>query len=213
MTDPRAIIELFAFAEGLKNELRHSHTSAGRHESVAEHCWLLCLMALAVFDEISLPVDRMRVLKMLIVHDLPEVITGDIPVFDKAKIAEQAAADEAAALRQIAARYHLGTEIAALCEEFEAQQSNEARLARAIDKAEALMQHNLAPITAWDQNDYDYQTELAHPRNAVFDIDPFIVALKQQIDLDTMTKIDANGMLDRANPQAVAAHQQAKTQE
>ncbi|MEL7236212.1 MAG: HD domain-containing protein, partial [Chloroflexota bacterium] len=151
MTDPRAIIELVTFAEGLKNELRHSYTSTGRHESVAEHCWMLCVMALAVFDAVELDVDRMKVLKMLIVHDLPEIITGDIPVFDKLEIAEQAAADEEAALEQIEAQYHMGAEIAALCREFEASETNEAKLARAIDKAEAFIQHNNAPMETWDQ--------------------------------------------------------------
>lgn len=213
MTDPKALIALVAFAEGLKNELRHSYTSTGRQESVAEHCWMLCLMAMAVFDAVQLDVDRMKVLKLLIVHDLPEVITGDIPVFDKLKVAEQAATDEEAALQQIEATYPMGAEIAALCREFEAAETHEAKLARAIDKAEALIQHNLADIETWDQNDYDYQTDMEHPRRLVFEVDPFFQALRDQLDHDTMAKIDAGGKLARANTKSVAAYRQQKTQE
>ncbi|MEM6528361.1 MAG: HD domain-containing protein, partial [Chloroflexota bacterium] len=159
---------------------------------------------------VELKVDRMKVLKMLIVHDLPEIITGDIPVCDKLEMAEQAAADEEAALEEITAKYHMGTEIAALCREFEATKTNEAKLARAIDKAEALIQHNNAPMDSWDQNDYDYQTNFGHPNRHYFDVDPFLQALRQQIDADTMAKIDAAGTLDQANTDAVNAYREGK---
>jgi putative hydrolases of HD superfamily len=103
MTDPKQMIAFLTFAEGLKNVLRHSYTSAGRRESVAEHTWMLCLMAMLIFEEIALEVDQLRVLKMLIIHDLPEIITGDIPTFDKHGIAAQAQQDELEAMEQLVA--------------------------------------------------------------------------------------------------------------
>lgn len=203
MADPRSIIEFMTFAEGLKNVLRHSYTTGGRLESVAEHSWSLCLLAMAVFDTLELEVDQLHVLKLLIAHDIPEIITGDIPVFEKLQIAEQAAADEEKAVQQLAQMTPIGAELAALCHEFEMGDTNEAQLARALDKLEAHMQHNTADIGTWDQNDFDYQTDLRSPIRKRFDIDPLLQALKAQLDRDTLRKIADAGMLHRANDDAV----------
>ena len=65
------IIKFIKKAEKLKTELRHSWTSeVNRQESVAEHTWSSCLLAMILFDEISIKVNQLRVLKMIIVHDL-----------------------------------------------------------------------------------------------------------------------------------------------
>ncbi|MCU0513887.1 MAG: HD domain-containing protein [Anaerolineae bacterium] len=190
MLTPPALLHFVAFAEQLKNTLRHSYTSRGRHESVAEHSWLLCLMALLSFDALALPVDRLKVLKMLIVHDLAEAITGDIPVFYKVQVAEQARLQEEAALHTMTAGLPpaLADEIRALCQEFEARETPEARVAAALDKCEALIQHNLADVATWDRNDLDYQLDFNHPRNHLFDVDPFFRALKQAIDEESLAK-------------------------
>lgn len=202
---PQTLIKFLTFAEGLKNTLRHSYTSQGRRESVAEHTWTLTLLAMLVFDQLQEPVDQLKVLKLLIVHDLPEIITGDIPAFDKLQQLEQAQAAEAEALVRIEAMLPApwGREIAMLCDEFEARQTPEARLAYAIDKAEAFIQHNIADISTWDQNDFDYQTDLQSPRREHFNFDPYMAALRDQIDADTLQKIAAAGLLHRANQQTV----------
>lgn len=209
MTNPKTIIDFLAFADRLKTVMRHSYTQVGRQESVAEHSWSLCLLAMLIFDELTLDVDRLKVLKLLIVHDLPEIITGDIPVFDKVAIAEQAVADEAQAIRQLTADLPptLRDEIINLWEEFETRQTDEAKVAYAIDKMEATIQHNAVDIATWDQNDIDYQTDIKHPRNQHFQIDPFIVALKAQIDRDTMHKLAEADQLNRAKPDALRAYQ------
>jgi putative hydrolases of HD superfamily len=203
--DAKTILEFMSFAEGLKNVLRHSYTSAGRRESVAEHSWMLTLLAILVFDDLSIEVDRLKVLKLLIVHDLPEIITGDIPVFHKLKVIEQAHADEVAAIDQMVMILPkpLRSEIKDLCLEYNNRQSIEARLAYAIDKAEALIQHNIEDISTWDQNDFDYQTDFSQVRQQPFQLDPFIAALKQQIDTDSMNKISGAGLLERARTEAV----------
>jgi putative hydrolases of HD superfamily len=205
MAEPKQMIAFLTFAEGLKNVLRHSYTSAGRRESVAEHTWMLCLMAMLVFDEIALEVDQLRVLKMLVIHDLPEIITGDIPTFDKHSIAAQAQQDELEAMQQLVAALppELRQHILDLHREYEARVTPEARLAYAIDKAEALMQHNAADISTWDQNDYDYQTDFDNPRTSLYSVDPFMQALKRQIDLDTLAKIKSAGQLHRARADSV----------
>ncbi|WP_420562484.1 HD domain-containing protein [Thalassobaculum sp.] len=78
----RIIIDFLAFSERLKRELRHSWLSDGRRESVAEHSWQLALMAILVAPHLRRPVDLLRVLEMIVVHDLTEAVIGDIPAFE-----------------------------------------------------------------------------------------------------------------------------------
>ena len=68
--------------EKLKCNTRHSWTSSGRQESVAEHSWQLAVMAMLCADEYP-ELDINKVIKMCLVHDFGEAITGDIPVFLK----------------------------------------------------------------------------------------------------------------------------------
>ena len=81
---PRELINLMAIVEKLKCNTRHSYTSTGRHESVAEHTCRLSLMAYFVQDEFP-EADINKVIQMCILHDLGEAITGDIPSFLKTK--------------------------------------------------------------------------------------------------------------------------------
>src|SRR6516164_8533328 len=74
-----SIIQVLTLAERLKFELRHSYTSAGRQESVAEHCWRMSLMAVLIEPLLTEKVDTARLLKMIIIHDLVEAEAGDVP--------------------------------------------------------------------------------------------------------------------------------------
>ena len=80
----REFLDFLAVAEKLKCNTRHSWTSSGRHESVAEHSWRLALMAYLLKDEFP-EVDISRVIVMGLLHDLGEAVTGDIPAFEKTK--------------------------------------------------------------------------------------------------------------------------------
>ncbi|NDJ53757.1 MAG: HD domain-containing protein [Chloroflexi bacterium] len=206
--DARSLIEFMRLAEGLKSVLRHSYTSSGRVESVAEHSWMLCLMAMLVFDSIEVEVDRLRVLKMLVVHDLPEVLTGDIPAFFKGNNGHHQIEEEAA-LRKMVKPLSPGLrkEILALAHEFEERKTPEARLAYAIDKAEAFIQHNIAGVESWDANDFLYQTDFDNRRHQAVLFDPFMTELKRQIDLETMDLIEQAGLMARASRDAVQRYQ------
>ena len=75
-------LDLMHLAENLKNNTRHSWTSTGRRESVAEHSWRLTVMAYFVKDEFP-EADIDRVIRMCMFHDMGEAFTGDIPAFEK----------------------------------------------------------------------------------------------------------------------------------
>lgn len=86
--DIRAYLNFLAVAEKLKCNTRHSWTSTGRHESVAEHSWRLALMAYLVRDEFP-ELDMDRVIQMCLFHDMGEAVTGDIPAFEKSQADEE----------------------------------------------------------------------------------------------------------------------------
>jgi putative hydrolase of HD superfamily len=78
MPQTGAYLEFFRAAEALKDTLRSARTSTGRQESTAGHSWRLCLMALALEDDLP-GIDLGRLLRIIIVHDLGEAVGGDIP--------------------------------------------------------------------------------------------------------------------------------------
>ena len=86
--DARILLDALSVAERLKDTTRHCYTKNGRHESVAEHSWMMTLMAFFIKDEFP-EVDMDKVIKMCIIHDLGEAFTGDIPTFDKTTSNEQ----------------------------------------------------------------------------------------------------------------------------
>src|SRR5215510_9282174 len=77
-----SILKVLTLAERLKFELRHSYTSNGRQESVAEHTWRMSLMAVLIEPLLKQKVDSARLLKMIILHDLVEAEATDISALD-----------------------------------------------------------------------------------------------------------------------------------
>ena len=75
--DLTGIVDFLRAAERLKATPRSGYTSAGRPESVAEHTWRLCLMALVLAPEFP-DADFAKLVKICIVHDLGEAIGGDV---------------------------------------------------------------------------------------------------------------------------------------
>jgi putative hydrolase of HD superfamily len=145
---PEDIIKFLGLAEKLKCELRHSWTSTMRQESVAEHSWRLCVFSWLVKSKLQHEYDMDKVMKMCLFHDLGEAIAGDIPSFEKN---DEDIKKEEAAIDQIIGMLddELGSELEDLFTEMREQKSKEARLFNALDKLEAVIQHNEAPIETW----------------------------------------------------------------
>ncbi len=181
--DARRLLDLMKTAENLKNNTRHSWTSSGRHESVAEHSWRLALLALFVKDEFP-EADIDRVIRMCLLHDMGEAFTGDIPAFLKERSHEIAEAQVYEAwLDSLPQPFR--TELTDLWHEMEAQATEEAKLYKALDKLETLMQHNEADTSTW--------LPLEHALNLTYGtqqvaFSPFLKDLKAAIDDDTRAK-------------------------
>lgn len=153
--DIRTFLDFLDIAEKLKCNTRHSWTSSGRHESVAEHSWRLSLMAYLLKDEFP-DVDISKVIVMGLVHDLGEAVTGDIPAFVKTKDDEAVESDAVEGLLA-----HLPAiqreELRQLFAEMDAKETTEAKLYKALDKLEALIQHNEADLSTWLPLEYGLQ--------------------------------------------------------
>ncbi len=177
-------LEIISVAEKLKCTTRHSDTSSGRRESVAEHCWRLCLMAMLMEEDFP-EADMLKVLKMCIIHDLGEAFTGDIATFNKT---------EADSEKEKSAYEHWieafpdfqKNQFSALLSEMEAIESTEARLYKALDKLEAVIQHNESDISSWLPLEYDLQ--LTYGSEEV-KFSPVLEGLKAAIDDMTRKKI------------------------
>lgn len=185
--DAEKLLAALHTAEKLKDTTRHSYTSGGRHESVAEHSWRLALMAYWLKD--SFPdADMDKVIRMCLIHDLGECFTGDIPTFDKT------AADED---REEELLYNwvaglpapFNTEMRALYEEMAALQTQEAKIYKALDNIEAVIQHNEADISTWEP--LEYELNLTYGNDKV-GFSPVMQAFRDTIRQETLRKMDEN---------------------
>ena len=126
----------------LKQVLRRtSIVGNDRRENSAEHSWHVTLMALVLSEHAAASgLDQLKVLKMLIVHDLVEIDAGDTFVYDQAGVKDQEEREERAAERIFGLLpAGSGAELRAVWDEFEARQSPEAKFARALDRLQPMV--------------------------------------------------------------------------
>ena len=184
--DAREFLSALHVAERLKDATRHSYTSGGRRESVAEHSWRLALLAYWLGDDFP-EADMDKVIRMCLIHDLGEAFTGDIPSFDKT------AADEDAEERQLYAWVAslpepYRTEMDALYREMAAQQTLEARIYKALDNLEAVVQHNEADLSTWTENEYELNLRYGYDKAA---FSPLLTAIRDAVRDETLAKLEA----------------------
>ena len=151
--NPRIYIDFLNTIEKLKCNTRHSWTSSGRQESVAEHSWRLAVMAMLCKDEYP-NLDINKVVKMCLIHDIGEAVTGDVPAFLKTYENEQ---DEEKAIEKLIIPLPEDSrkELFDLFEEMKNMDTEEARLYKALDNIEALISHNEADISTWLPREYE----------------------------------------------------------
>ena len=183
--DPRELLDVLHIAERLTDATRHCTTSSRRHESVAEHSWRLALMAFFIRDEFP-QADMDKVVRMCLIHDLGEAFTGDIPTFDKT--ASDEAREEALLDRWVSslpAPY--SEEMRALYQEMNERKTLEAKIYKALDGLEAVIQHNESPIDTWIEREYALNLTYADDKVA---FSPYLTALREAVREDTLRKIE-----------------------
>lgn len=184
---PAQLLKILRVAEKLKCNTRHCVTSTGRPESVAEHSWRLALMAMLLTGEFP-ELDLNRVIRMCLIHDLGEAFTGDIPTFVKTDADSRREDDLFDRWIQTLPADVRG-EWESLLEEMNAQKTGEAKLFKALDRLEAVIQHNESDIDTWLPLEYSLQLTYG-AENVRFS--PYLRELKQEIDQWTREKIAAS---------------------
>jgi len=202
-----SILKVLTLAERLKFELRHSYTSIGRQESVAEHTWRMSLMAVLIEPLLKQKVDTVRLLKMIIIHDLVEAEAKDVSALDilrNPSIKIQKIEREKQAIENLRSALEdtNGQEIYDLFHEFENKDTYEAKVANALDKLEVQLQHNHADLSTWEEIEYDmcYMMD----KHVLFDETLF--ELKKQIEDAAEQKMKLAGVdIDRVRKRVIGS--------
>lgn len=182
--DEKTLLDILHIAEHLKDTTRHCYTSGGRHESVAEHSWRLCLFAWLLRDEFP-QLDMDKVLYMCLIHDLGEAFTGDIPSFKKTA-ADSLHEDKTLFNWVSTLPEPYRTDMTALYKEMNALETGEAKLYKALDKLEAVIQHNESPLDTWLPLEFELNLTYAD-ENVAFS--SYLTSLRAMIREDTERKI------------------------
>ena len=183
--EPRELLDILTVAERLKDATRHCYTSGGRHESVAEHCWMMTLMAFFMKEHFP-EADMDKVIRMCIIHDLGEAFTGDIPVFNKTA-ADEAKEEDLLKTWVSSLPKEKREEMQALYAEMDARETLEAKIYKTIDGLEAVVQHNFSDISTWLPNEYTLNQTYAQERVG---FSKFLTELREEMRKDTLAKIE-----------------------
>ena len=183
--DARKLIDFLRVMERLKDAPRHCWTTGGRRESVAEHSWRVALMAMLMADEFP-ELDIDRVIRMCLVHDIGEAVTGDIPTFVKTD------ADRVVEGREVDALIGGLPEpwprwLGDLFDEMEALQTPEAKLYKALDRMEAIQSHNESAVETWLPLEYELNLTYGE-KDAAFS--PYLTILRAEMRKDTEAMIE-----------------------
>jgi putative hydrolase of HD superfamily len=180
------VLEFLRQAEQMKTVKRSAFTTTGEVESVAEHSWRVALMAMLVAPQFP-DIDAGRLVRMCLVHDLGEAIGGDIPAPEQARRLANGAVEGKSA----AERRDLLTlvdplprvqrdEIVGLWDEYEAAETPDAKLAKALDKLETILQHTQGT----NPPGFDYRFNLEYGREHT-ERPPLIAAIREILDRAT----------------------------
>ena len=154
----KKIIDFFAIAEKLECEYRLTRMSDGMPQAVASHSWNMAMMAIVLQPYFQNDYDIRRVMELCLIHDLPEAIAHDVPLHKQTpRVRREKHVAETAAIKQIMDIVQ-NKSIADLFAEYDARQSKESQLVKALDVMDTAVQHmcakDLAYIGSFDNGFY-----------------------------------------------------------
>ena len=190
----KELLKALTVAERLKDTTRHCYTSKGRRESVAEHSWMMTLMAFFMKNEFP-EADTNKIIQMCIIHDLGECIKGDNPTFEKTKEHEDTEENFLNEWMESLPE-NIRNEMIDLYKEMEEKQTIEAKIYKAIDSLEALIQHNFSDISTWSENEFTLNLTYADDRVS---FSQYLSALREEIRKETIHKISEDIMYETRN--------------
>lgn len=163
----RKQIKFLMEIDKLKSVYRRSYLAdKSRHENDAEHSWHLALMAMILHEHADhRELDILKVLKMLIVHDLVEIDAGDTFAYDDQGQLDKAEREQAAAERLFGMLPEdQQRDVLALWVEFEARSTPEAQFATAMDRLAPLLLNYATEGKSWREHGVTSDQVLAYNR-------------------------------------------------
>ena len=147
-------------ADKLKSVIRGTTLCDGsRYENSGEHSWHIALYALTLAEHAPAEVDITRVIQMLLLHDIVEIDAGDAPIFGDHDPVEMAAREDAAAARLFGLLPDDQTSrFRALWDEFEANETADARFAKSLDRLQPPNQNLASNGGSWVEYNTTYET-------------------------------------------------------
>lgn len=146
---------------------------------------MMGLMAFFMKDEFP-EADMNKVLQMCIIHDLGECFTGDIPTFEKTDAHEES--EETLLYNWVKTLpENRAREMLALYKEMAERKTLEARIYKAIDGLEALIQHNISDLSTWIPKEYELNKTYADDKVS---FSTYLKGLRAEIRKDTLKKLE-----------------------
>ena len=128
-----------------------------------------------------------KVIKMCLIHDLGEAFTGDIPVFLKTQ-ADESREEDLLFAWTASLPEPFASDMTALYNEMAERKTLEARIYKAMDSLEAIIQHNESDISTWEENEYQLNLTYAYDKVA---FSPYLTEFRELIRKETEEKISA----------------------
>ena len=133
--------------------------NSDRHENDAEHSWHLAMMALVLSEHSNEKIDLLKVIKMLLIHDIVEIDAGDTFLFDTTKNHTNTEEELKTAERIFGLLpEEQAKELIAIWEEFEAGETDDAKFAKAMDRFEPMLQNASNDGGTWKEFNVPYES-------------------------------------------------------
>ena len=132
--------------------------NSNRPENDAEHSWHLAMMIIVLAEHSDTPIDLLKVIKMVLIHDIVEIDAGDTFIYDTQNSHTNTDNERMAAKRIFGLLpKEQADELIAIWEEFETGETNEAKFAKSMDRFEPLLQNTSNNGGTWKEFDVDYE--------------------------------------------------------
>lgn len=204
----KEIVDFLKIAERLECEYRLTRMSDNNQQAVASHSWNMAMMAIAMEPYFSRKYDMCRVLKMCVLHDLPEAIAHDVPLHKQDDVCRMEKKEqESCAIAKIMGMLK-NPDIAGCFEEYEQRESPESKLVKCLDRLDTTVQHLCAKdikyIGEYRDNFY-WKLFFSDEFAANFDFEPILRSvfneIRQQVSdrLKNELGIDSNSFIEGKN--------------
>ena len=178
------VIRFIKEIENLKSVTRTAWTKTGRRESTAEHSWRLAMLLMVLREDFK-DLDIDKAIKMSLVHDLGELYDGDISAKLQNDNDNKAEMEEKAMRRMLTILpENLAENIYDLWKEYNECCTKEAKLVKAMDKLETIVQHNQGN----NPEDFDYEFNLQYGKQYFMD-NEILEYMRYIIDEDTKESV------------------------